>query len=210
MRLTQDRAINTSVGRHPARWELPTSGGRPFLLPKPRPESSNRRSDVQLGIQPQPHKRLEGPELSDRLGTGVCAHGRSRVVVGYPGLIVSTVFGDVRHMWLRSQPNSTTEPKAAGAVSSPSERASQPVGGNQARFRGNEEAEGSFPSPAAEQVTRPAPLLNSERVVRETQSGSAHLLSRTHTSISRHQHAAPVRRACGFRFFSSGVARSLI
>ena len=156
---------------------------------------------MQLGIQPQPHKRPEGPELSDRLGTGFeqCAAGRSRVVVGYLGLVVSAAFGDLRRMWDRYQPNSTTEPKATGAVSSPSERARQPVGGNQARFRGNQEVEGSFPSPATEQVTRPAPLLNSERVVRETQSGSARVLFRTHTSISRHQHAAPVRRACGFR-----------
>ena len=108
---------------------------------------------MQLGIQPQPHKRPEGPELSDRLGNGFeqRAAGRSRVVVGYLGLVVSAAFGDLRRMWHRYQPNSTTEPKAAGAVSSPSERARQPVGGNQARFQGNQEVEGSFPSPATEQ-----------------------------------------------------------
>jgi hypothetical protein len=156
--------------------------------------------NVRLGIQPQPHKRLERPELSDGRGTGLCAHGQSRMAFGYLGLVVPAAFGDVRRMWHRYQPDSTTALTSAGTVSSPSERSPQSTGGNQAGFHGNEEAEGSFPSPAAEQATRPAPLLNSERVVPETQSGSAqHFLSRIPISISRHQHAAPVRRAFNFR-----------
>jgi hypothetical protein len=114
--------------------------------------------------------------------------------VGYQGIVVAaaTNFG-LCPMWL--QPSSTTEPKDTGAVSNPSEQTAAP-GGSQARL--HQEVEGSFPSPATEQANQPAPLLYKRRVVPETQRGSARR-NWAHTSISRHQHAAPVRWACSIR-----------
>jgi hypothetical protein len=115
--------------------------------------------------------------------------------VGYQGSVVAAATKlESCSMWL--QPSSTTEPKATDAVSNPPEQTPAP-GGSQARL--HQEVEGSFPSPATEQANQPAPLLYKRRVVPETQRGSARR-SWAHTSISRHQHAAPARWACSIRY----------
>lgn len=113
----------------------------------------------------QLHKRSQGesPRRSSR-----CLASPLRPALGYLGLVVAASFGDIRRMW--PQHTTTGLEKASDAVSNPTASAAQ--GGSQVRLL--PEAEGSFPSPAPEQITRSALPLYNNRVVSEiTKGGNA-------------------------------------
>jgi hypothetical protein len=151
---------------------------RPYLFA----HFSSEVQSVRFATQPQLHTRSAERGEPVRLVAGLCSTSdtRSRAALGYLGFCR---FADT---WSMSQLLSVAA-TAPDAVSNPTECQLSPViGGSQVRLR--TEAEGSFPSPAAEQISGSAPLFYSDRVVSETSESAT-----TRTSVSRPLHAAPGR-----------------